>query len=397
LNSIDKDAVGTMAALYSIQPELSGSWSAPRLLQQQQTTVVISAVDDAIEENAQQSLNPDGSETQNSFNNSGRLRPSPTSVKPSNSPSVTPINPLTLSAVKRRKASRMREVEIADPQIVPPTDRDAFLKPDQNTVVSITEALTTPLEQPPPSTDSGHLTTKQRVEELRRVFGQENWLTSQAGNEVRLLLGWQETETKFKQQSTNNGTDVKSPLQEVKTAENSLGKDDAIVVLESESGLNVSAEDDSIIASQNDSNDEETDDLHIFVVQRRISSECPEERLMTISAAYLCEKDSLSGQTLSCWKRSSLQGMTVLQKSCTSRPIVRVQLTFYSAFRNSNEPIYDMEQDDFNVIFIISFEMFYLFNTFSFFVLGAGKDFRQLLRVICNSGQRGERGSFIER
>ena len=90
---------------------------------------------------------------------------------------------------------------------------------------------------------------------------------------------------------------------------------------------------------------------------------------MTISAAYLCEKDSLSGQTLSCWKRSSLQGMTVLQKSCASRPIVRVQLTFYSAFRNSNEPIYDMEQDDFNVIFIISFEnvemLFY--NTLSLF------------------------------
>jgi hypothetical protein len=42
--------------------------------------------------------------------------------------------------------------------------------------------------------------------------------------------------------------------------------------------------------------------------------------------------------------------MTVLQQSNTSRPIVRVQLTFYSAFRNSSEPIYDMEQDDFNVL-----------------------------------------------
>ena len=29
-----------------------------------------------------------------------------------------------------------------------------------------------------------HLTTKQRLEELRRTFGQENWLHSQAGNQV---------------------------------------------------------------------------------------------------------------------------------------------------------------------------------------------------------------------
>nr|CAH0100448.1 unnamed protein product [Daphnia galeata] len=70
---------------------------------------------------------------------------------------------------------------------------------------------------------------------------------------------------------------------------------------------------DSVIDSQNDSNDEETDDLHILVVQ----SQTKEEQLMTITAAYLCEKDSLSGHTLSCWKRSGLQGMTVLQKSCT--------------------------------------------------------------------------------
>ena len=338
-----------MAALYSIQPELSGSWSTPRLLQQQQTTVVISAVDDAIEENAQQSQNPDGSETHNSFSNLERLRPSPSSVKTSNSSSVTPANQLSLSAVKRRKSNRMREVEIADPQILSSTDPEAFLKPDQNAVVSTAEALTTPSEQSSSSIDVGHLTTKQRVEELRRVFGQENWLTSQAGNEVRLLLGWQETETQFKQQSTNNGTDVKFPVQEEKTAE-VLGKDDSIVVLESESSLNISSEDNCIIASQDDSNDEETDDLHIFVVQRQINSECQEERLMTISAAYLCEKDSLSGQTLSCWKRSSLQCMTVLQQSCKSRPIVRVQLTFYSAFRNSNEPVYDMEQEDFNVV-----------------------------------------------
>ena len=32
-----------------------------------------------------------------------------------------------------------------------------------------------------------HLTTKQRLEELRRTFGQENWLHSQAGNQVNIV------------------------------------------------------------------------------------------------------------------------------------------------------------------------------------------------------------------
>ena len=37
--------------------------------------------------------------------------------------------------------------------------------------------------------------TKQRLEELRRTFGQDNWLHSQAGNQVRQLLGWDEEDT----------------------------------------------------------------------------------------------------------------------------------------------------------------------------------------------------------
>lgn len=342
LSSIEKDAVGTMAALYSIQPELIGTWSTSRLLQQQ--TTVSSSIVNEIDENSQNSLGAVVSEFQSSLGGSERIRPSPSSGKTLDQ-SMAAINPLSLSAVKRRKASRMREVEIADPPNLLPADSDSFMKSDQNTMVSTVVTLPTPSEQQPASSSSGHLTTKQRVEELRRVFGQENWLTSQAGNEVRLLLGWQETETQLTQSANTNNDEMLNPDQDTKSE--SSGKDDAILVLKSESDRNLPSEQTCVIASQGDSNDEDSDDLHVFVVQRQINSDLQEERLMTVSAAYLCEKDSLSGQTLSCWKRSSLQCVTVLQQSASPRSVVRVQLLFYSNFRNSTEAIYDMEKEDF--------------------------------------------------
>lgn len=339
LNFIDKDAVGTMAALYSIQPELFGTWNNSRLLHQQ---MAVTPTNEMTEENAQHSLTATISEFQSSLGGLERIRPSPMAGKTLNPSPITP-NALSLSAVKRRKASRMREVEIAE--VLQPTDPDSLTKSDPEVSTD-----TLPSEQQP--TLSGHLTTKQRLEELRRVFGQENWLTSQAGNEVRLLLGWQEAETQLKQAGIIN---ERYPDQDVEQKSESLGKDDAILVLESRSDVNLDGEQSCM--SQDDSNDEDTDDLHVFVVQRQINSDLQEERLVTVSAAYLCEKDSLSGQTLSCWKRSSLQCVTVLQESSPSRPVVRVQLQFYSTFRNSTEAIYDMEKEDFHVNFtILSFE-----------------------------------------
>lgn len=78
----------------------------------------------------------------------------------------------SLSA-KRRRPVRMREAEIVDSNLAAP--------------ISLVDETPQPLNE-----DEEHLATKQQLEELRRTFGQDNWLHSQAGDQVRQLLGWEE-------------------------------------------------------------------------------------------------------------------------------------------------------------------------------------------------------------
>ena len=273
---MDKDAVGMLASLYSAlprQPELSATWNSLR----QQQTVVISVADESVDETPTKVGNG-----QHNSCNSERIGPSPSPVKVSNG--ETPITPSTLFSVKRRKASRMREVEIVDP-VLPAqqtTTPSAFLKPDWTltVVTTVSEKLVTG------SDDAGHLAIKQRVEELRRVFGQENWLTSQAGNQVRLLLGWQEAEADPITEAAACDDD-----DDDNTCLPAEAKDDAIVVLESE--LDVST---TTSVSPIDCGEGDSDDLHVFVVQRQMGDSQSEERLLTVSAAYICEKDTLRGR-----------------------------------------------------------------------------------------------------
>lgn len=330
-----------MAALYScVQPELSETWSSSRL--HPQPTVIVTSVraEETVDDTAPPlALAADSEQKSNSVSGSARLG----SVK-NDSFSVTPITPTSLSASKRRKASRMREVEIADP-----SQTSTHLTSEENefsTTATVAAAAT-----PEPISDAGHLTTKQKVEELRRVFGQENWLTSQAGNEVRLLLGWQEAETKpmaFIQKDINSqaGNNL---VDEINSTISQSGKDDAILVLESDKEPSVHGSFSPLNQSK-DEDGESDDDLHVYVVQRQITTDIKEERLLTVSAVYLCEKDALTGQTLFCWKKSSLQAVMLVQTpDFPSHPIVEVQLLFHPTSRRGNDPIYVMEQDDYEV------------------------------------------------
>lgn len=86
----------------------------------------------------------------------------------------------TSSSVKKRKA---REVEIAEADPAPSLSPVPVPSAD-----SPTRRLHLPVEERGNETNasnSEHLTTKQQLEELRRTFGQDNWLHSQAGNQVR--------------------------------------------------------------------------------------------------------------------------------------------------------------------------------------------------------------------
>lgn len=108
---------------------------------------------------------------------------------------------LTLSA---RKRIRMREAQIVDTDTQSDPAIDISQTANEQTVSTAAAVIGAgAADAAPPATTTGiavvvdeeHLATKQRLEELRRTFGQEDWLHSQAGDQVRQLLGWKEETT----------------------------------------------------------------------------------------------------------------------------------------------------------------------------------------------------------
>ena len=234
---------------------------------------------------------------------------------PSNFP-ATPVNgsSLTQSAPRsKRKASRMREVEIVD------TEDD--VKPlEQHSPV---------VEPATPITDGeNHLLTKQRLEELRKTFGPD-WMHSQAGNQVRQLLGWETLEPSI------HASPVLAEPRQLNVDKEEEEEEEQLHPLES----TVEEED-------------ADDDLHVYVVQRQSVDGDSVERLLTVSADFIREKDSLSGQTICSWHRSTVESLSVLVTGSSS---IRFQFVFHnhhsSPARQANA-IWIIEEGDFTVIFI---------------------------------------------
>lgn len=360
-------------------PELSDSWNSSRL--HTQPAVVVSVADEFPNESASVAYTPESStsEFQHSSSNLSTTKLGQSSLfarkLSSESCNLAPgMTPSSFSATKRRKGNRMREVEISE-YAEPVTTTES---PNPSLKAEMVKSASPDLTKP--VVDPEHLTTKQRVEELRRTFGQENWLTSQAGNEVRLLLGWQEALVDHTTDpiNTNFIAGVGELESETSEATNSV-KDGSIIILGDSNEETSSVHHLHLNQRALAIDDEvETDDLCVFVVQRQLDSESQEERLLTVSEVYLYEKDALSGQTLFSWKRSSLQTVTVLDPpECSSRSVVRVKFSFLHAFcRNSgsDEITYVMEQDDFSVPIIqiyrnLNFRSLIIFNE-----LGVAKD-----------------------
>ena len=238
---------------------------------------------------------------------------------------ATPVAPggsgsLTQSAMKRRKASRMREVEIVD------TDEPSG--GGQTVQVLQTPVPVTPTVTDTPQSDGEHLMTKQRLEELRRTFGPD-WMHSQAGHQVRQLLGWETLEPLHA-----------SPLLAVPQ-----GHQQQVEELQEEEEEPQPLESSSSTVAEG----EEEDDLNVFVVQRQlIDQDDVIERLLTVSTDFVREKDSLSGQTICSWHRSTIQSLSVL----LTGPSIRFQFVFHnhhsSPARQANA-IWIMEENDFTV------------------------------------------------
>ena len=312
LSGPEKDAVGTMASLYSAVATTSGHhhrrefWSPPVRGQ-----AVTAAAEETVTQDAERVLA--------SLDDSSVLTESPVNHSGSFS-----SGPLSLSAQKQRKrASRMREVEIVEEPPVP--------------VIPSHQPETTTSAAVGPS-NGDHLTTKQRLEELRRTFGQDNWLHSQAGNEVRQLLGWQEV---------SEGVQQLQPQLSREEAE--------IVVLQTDvvadnppadprstpSPLTIPPEEGP------PETEEEEADVHVFLVRRCGAQEDDgQDRLLTVSEVAVAEKDSLSGRTLASWKRSGLQSITP-SSPFASGGIVRFQMQFQQRAGPGQPPVYSMDDSDF--------------------------------------------------
>ena len=241
----------------------------------------------------------------------------------------------TSMSAKRRKAIRMREAEITDAGVPPAVLAYGDTAAPQNAVVSSNGG-----EQ--------HLTTKQQLEELRRTFGQENWLHSQAGDQVRQLLGWGEETTQpliseegFLTLTVDSQGSTDTEVVNVDDKDRA----ESIEVLESRSSV-----------AGDPADDDEASD-HVFVVEREVD-DGQWQRMLTISPWILCEKDVLSGLTLSSWKMTQLKSVQVLERQPEH---VRLQFNFVPASQSNRLRIYIMEENDFDVSNCLDLECKFFF------------------------------------
>lgn len=291
LSSLEKDVIGTLAVLSSLQLEYYDSYAAS------DNQVVTDEISD--------------SQTR-----------------------------LTMSA-KRRKAGRMREAEILETEVQ--TNLSSDLPVATNTQEE--EQQPAVVVQSQSLHEGEHLTTKQRLEELRRTFGQENWLHSQAGNQVRQLLGWEEENQESNRPLLTEEGLANVPLK-VDDAQSIVESNDSIVNVsekceEEEVEHAIEVESIEVLKLDNLLYDDETE-LYVYLVQRHVE-DVEWKRLLTLSPNYLCEKDALSGQTLASWKMSSLKSLDVLQR----QDAVRFQLFFLPASQSYRQRVYTMEENDF--------------------------------------------------
>ncbi len=275
----------------------------------------------------------------------------PTFLAPLPVTPATPSSSLNVSVGKqRRKPIRMREVEIVET--------------DQPPLTGALDSPSTPNPTPQQQSQDAveHLTTKQQLEELRRTFGQDNWLHSQAGNQVRQLLGWKEAEGVPERDLQDVSALFPAEVEDSSVViqhHHHLHQDEEIVVLSKSGDSPVHTqrpallEEDSDEEMEEEEPEEETADVHVFLVRRhRNQQQEPVDRLLTVSSVRLSEKDSLTGKTLTNWKRSTLRSLSVLAPSSDTESayagLVRFQLIFLGGL-GQQAPTYTMEDNDFAV------------------------------------------------
>ncbi|XP_050056427.1 uncharacterized protein LOC114132536 isoform X2 [Aphis gossypii] len=196
---------------------------------------------------------------------------------------------------------------------------------------------------------SEHLTTKKKIENVREMFGEDNWLHSHAGSYVQDILG-------IKQQSDNESFSEEVPVDQIIEDSNSkshdLSNEKECIILNNESQLEMDVDPEIVQTLKVDSNlecyttnkNEEPLKLsenywraqNIDVITNEYSN-----ILLCLTERELKERNSVDGHLLATWTRDSIE-------SCVKIGFdpIKLQLNFMTIRKNLNQRIYTMSEDD---------------------------------------------------
>ncbi|XP_060854807.1 uncharacterized protein LOC132932444 isoform X2 [Rhopalosiphum padi] len=196
---------------------------------------------------------------------------------------------------------------------------------------------------------SEHLTTKKKIENVREMFGEDNWLHSHAGSYVQDILG-------IKQQSENESfceeVPVVQSIEDCNSKSNDLTDEKECIILSNESQSEMDIEPEIVQTLKVDSN------LEYYMLNKneeplRLSEKYWQAQnvdvitneysniLLCLTERELKERNSVDGHLLATWSRDSIE-------SCVKIGFdpIKLQLNFMTIRKNLNQRIYTMSEDD---------------------------------------------------
>lgn len=197
---------------------------------------------------------------------------------------------------------------------------------------------------------SEHLTTKKKIENVREMFGEDNWLHSHAGSYVQDILG-------IKQQSENESFTEEVPVEQIIEDSNSKSHDlsDKMegIILSDESQLEMYVEPEIAVQTLNVDSNLESYMLNKNEEPLKLSENCWRAQnidmktseysdiLLCLTERELKERNSIDGHLLATWSRDSIE-------SCVKIGFdpIKLQLNFMTIRKNLNQRIYTMSEDD---------------------------------------------------
>ncbi|CAI6367244.1 unnamed protein product [Macrosiphum euphorbiae] len=197
---------------------------------------------------------------------------------------------------------------------------------------------------------SEHLSTKKKIENVREMFGEDNWLHSHAGSYVQDILG-------IKQQSGNESFSNEVPEEQIIEDSNSESNDltdqKEGIILCNESKLEMDIEPEIVDQILNvdsnlecytlNKNDEPLKLSENYWRAQNIDIKTSEYSniLLCLTERELKERNSVDGNLIATWSRDSIE-------SCVKIGFdpIKLQLNFMTIRKNLNQRVYTMSDDD---------------------------------------------------